>query len=83
MPHHTDGQETTELDNLTYDIISTLAEKSDGLAVMEQYIQDAEDAGNQEVVRIFQECVEFDQKIVSRLMRALRTNIGGQGGASR
>lgn len=72
MAHHEHGT-MTELDDLTYDIISTLSEKSDGLAVMTQYLQDAEDAGNDEVAQIFRDCIEHDQQVVQRLMQALRT----------
>ena len=63
------------LDNLTYNIITVLHEKSKGLEAFEQYVRDAQ--GNEEVVQIFEEMRDADRQNIRRLERALRSQIGG------
>ena len=65
------------LDNLTYNIITVLHEKSKGLEAFEQYVRDAQ--GNEEVVQIFEEMRDADRQNIQRLERALRNQIGGGG----
>ncbi len=65
------------LDNLTYDIITVLHEKSKGLEAFEQYMRDAERDGK--VRDIFQQMRQEDE----RLIRELEQHLGrmlGQGG---
>ena len=56
------------LDDLTYNVITVLHEKSKGLEAYEQYIEDASD--NEEVRQIFEELRDQDQEAVSRLKSA-------------
>ena len=63
------------LDDLTYNVITVLHEKSKGLEAYEQYIEDAED--NEEVRQIFEELRDQDQEAVSRLEQCLQQLIGG------
>ncbi len=63
------------LDNLTYNIITVLHEKSKGLEAFEQYVRDAQ--GNEEVVQIFEEMRDSDRQNIQRLEQALRSQIGG------
>jgi hypothetical protein len=63
------------LDDITYNVITVLHEKSKGLEAYEQYIEDASD--NEEIRQIFEELRDQDLEAVSRLEEALRTVIGG------
>lgn len=65
------------LDDLTYNVITVLHEKSKGLEAYEQYIEDASD--NDEVRQIFEELREQDQEAVSRLEECLQQLIGSGG----
>jgi hypothetical protein len=66
------------LDDLTYNVITILHEKSKGLEAYEQYIEDAEE--NEEVRQIFEELREQDQEAVGRLEQCLQQLIGSGGG---
>src|SRR4051812_2593276 len=66
-----------ELDNLTYNIITVLHEKSKGLEAYDKYLQDARE--EEEVVEIFEEMRADDQRHIQRLEQALRMQLGGGG----
>ena len=63
-----------KLDDLTYNVITVLHKKSEGLEAYEQYLQDAE--GNEEVYAIFEELRDQDQQAIGRLRDCLRDLIG-------
>lgn len=63
------------LDDLTYDVITVLHEKSKGLEVYEQYLEDA--SQNDEVRQVFETIYEQDQLAVERLEQVLRSLISG------
>ena len=67
------SSEGLPLDDLTYDVIALLHEKSKGLEVYEQFLEDAEE--NEEIRAIFEEIYEQDQQAVQRLEGVLRTLI--------
>lgn len=58
------------IDNLSYDLITLIHEKSQGLEAFDQYIQDAQ--GNQQVMQILQQCRQNDQQAVQQLTQALK-----------
>lgn len=62
------------LDNLTYDIITVLHEKSKGLEAYDKYLQDAQ--GNNEVRQIFEEIRRSDEQHIQRLHQCLQNNMG-------
>src|SRR5438477_9649953 len=64
-----------KLDDVTYNVITVLHKKSEGLEAYEQYLEDAE--GNEEVYAIFEELRDQDQQAVSRLQDCLRNLMGG------
>ena len=64
-----------KLDDVTYNVITVLHKKSEGLEAYEQYLEDAE--GNEEVREIFEELRDQDQQAVSRLQDCLRNLMGG------
>jgi hypothetical protein len=69
------GRNGAVLDDLTYDVITVLHEKSKGLEAYEKYLEDA--SGNDDVREVFEELRDQDQQAVQRLEEALRTLIGG------
>src|SRR3954462_4960378 len=69
------GSSGEGLDDLTYNVITILHEKSKGLEAYEQYIEDASD--NDEVREIFEELRDQDLEAVSRLEQCLQTLISG------
>jgi hypothetical protein len=67
------------LDNLTFDLITILYEKSKGLEAYQKYIKDA--GSNQEVRQIFEQMVQQDQQAIQQLQQQLATLLSQQGGA--
>jgi hypothetical protein len=65
------------LDDLTYNVVTVLHEKSKGLEAYETYIEDASD--NEEVRQIFEELRDQDQEAIGRLKECLQQLIGSGG----
>ncbi len=61
----------TPLSNVVYDVCTILSEKSAGLEVLDAYLQDAQEEGEQELVDIFQRMIDADQDIIMRLQDQL------------
>lgn len=57
------------LDNLTYDVITVLHEKSKGLEAFDKYLRDAQN--NNEIRSIFERMRQQDQELISELQRHL------------
>lgn len=69
------------LDDLTYDVITVIYEKSKALEANSKYMQDAQ--GNQQVSEIFQRMQQQDSQIVQELMQCLdQMQHGSSGGSS-
>jgi hypothetical protein len=64
-----------ELDNLTYNLITILHEKSKGLEAYSKYMQDA--GQDSDVAQIFEEIRDDDRRHIQRLEAALREQLGG------
>lgn len=64
------------LDNLTYDLVTLIYEKSKGLEAYDKYAQDAQD--NQAVSSLLQELREQDTQAVTRLKEELHKTLGNQ-----
>jgi hypothetical protein len=63
------------IDNLTYDLIAVIHEKSEGLEAYDRYMRDAQ--GNQQVSNLFQQIRQQDQQAVQQLTQALKQVLGG------
>ncbi len=61
------------VDNLTYNLITLIYEKSKGLEAYQKYQQDAQ--GNQEVEQVFKTLQQQDQQAVQQLVQALKKNL--------
>src|SRR3954465_11642450 len=70
------GQSGGKIDNLLYDVITVLHEKSKGLEAFDQYMQDVQ--GREEVREVFEEIRQQDEEAVQRLEQCLREIIGGE-----
>lgn len=68
------------LDNLTYDLITILYEKSKGLEAYDKYQRDAQ--GNQEISNLLQQIRRQDEQHVQQLQQHLGQLLGSQGGLS-
>jgi hypothetical protein len=68
--------EQKRLDDVTYDVIAVLHEKSQALEAYDQYLEDAED--HDEVREIFEEIRDQDEQHVARLEQCLRTLVSGE-----
>lgn len=69
------------IDNLTYDLITLIHEKSKGLEAFDKYLQDAQ--GNSELTQFLQQVRQQDTQTVQQLFQMLqRTQAGNLTGAS-
>ncbi len=67
---------TFALDNLTYDLITILHEKSKGLEAFEQYLDDAQ--GDNEARQCFEELQRQDQENIQKLQQLLARRLSTQ-----
>lgn len=63
-------------ENLRYDLISTIYHAHKSASSIQQYIQDANQAGNSEAARFFQSLANEDQQRAQRAQNLL-TRLGG------
>lgn len=61
----------TGTDNCTYNLVSVLDNALKGAQLYDQYVQDAEQEGNQELVSFFREVQEQDRKRSDRAKKLL------------
>jgi rubrerythrin len=62
------------MDNLTYDLIQTLASKLEAIEAYEKYQKDAQ--GEPECRQLFQELIQDDRKHVGKLQQELTRHLG-------
>jgi hypothetical protein len=67
-----------KIDNVLYDVVTVLHEKSKGLEAYEKYDRDLQ--GRNEIKQIFDEIRRNDEQAVQRLKECLRQIVGGQQG---
>jgi len=69
------------IDNVTYDLITLIHEKSKGLEAFDKYLQDAQ--GNSELGQFLQQIRQQDTQTVQQLTQFLqRTQAGSRTGSS-
>ncbi len=64
------------LDNLTYDLITVLHEKSKGLEAFSQYLNDSQ--GDNEARECFQELQRQEQENIQKLQKLLARRLSSQ-----
>jgi hypothetical protein len=72
------GQSGYPVDNLTYDLLSVLHTKLEGLAAYQKYMQDTQ--GDQECQQLFQQLQQQDGQAAQQVMQMLAKRLGQQGG---
>ena len=73
------GQQGGKIDNVLYNVITVLHEKSKGLEAYDKYDRDLQ--GRNEIKQIFDEIRRNDEQVVQRLQDCLRQLLGSsQGG---
>lgn len=71
-----DDKATTGTRDETYNLLSVVYHALQGAKTLEQYIQDAEEAGDQELVQFFREILEEDRDRADRAKLLLRDRLG-------
>jgi rubrerythrin len=70
------GQSTYGISNIEYNLITTMANLLDGVDVLDQYAQDAEQAGDSESATIFRTIRENNKNSAQQLRNALSRQMG-------
>jgi hypothetical protein len=65
----------TETPDHEYALVSVLYHALQGAQACEQYIEDAEQAGDDELVKFFQECAQEQQRRATRAKQLLASNM--------
>jgi len=68
------------LDNLTYDLVTLLYEKSKGLEAFDKYMRDAQN--NQEIGNLLQQMRQQDAQFIQQLQQQLQQCLMNQSGTS-
>jgi uncharacterized membrane protein YcjF (UPF0283 family) len=71
------GQKGFPLDNLTYDLVAVLYEKSKGLEAYDKYLQDAQN--NPEVLQLFEKMRQQDEQCIREISEQLGLHSGSRG----
>jgi len=59
------------VDNLSYDLLTTLQSKLEGVSIYDRYIQDSQQAGDQESMTLFQQLKQQDAQQAEQLRAAI------------
>ena len=70
------GEGRFPVDNLTYDLISVIHEKSQGLEAFDKYLKDA--AEDEDCRELFEEIRQQDEEAIKELTDALRVRFESQ-----
>ena len=67
------GQGSSPVDNLTYDLITSLNNKLEAITAYDKYLKDAQ--GDQQCQQIFQQMLQDDKKHVEALRQELTRHL--------
>lgn len=70
------AEDVSGISNVTYDLMATLTAKLEGIAAMEEYIDDAKEEGADDVQSLFEELQQRETEDVGRLRDLLKTYLG-------
>jgi bacterioferritin (cytochrome b1) len=70
------GEGRFAIDNLTYDLITVIHQKSKGLEAFDRYLQDASE--DEDSRQLFEEIRQQDEEAIKELTDALRTRLESQ-----
>ncbi len=71
------GQSGYPVDNITYDLLSVLHTKLEGLEAFKKYMQDAQ--GDQECLQLFQQLQQQDIQAANQIKQKLQKHLGQSG----
>lgn len=74
MTEKRNAESISGVSNITYDLMSVLNNKLEGIAAMETYKQDAQ--GDQDVLKCFERIQEADRKDVEELKKLAHNRLG-------
>ena len=74
--------QVTGVSDVAYDLMIVLTNKLEGVAAMQEYMQDAEEAGDAEVKACFERLAKLDREAIDELRPLLARHIA-QGGSGR
>ena len=63
------------LNDLSYDVLTALQSKLEAVSAYEMYIDDCEEAGDDEARRVFEEIMQEDERHVERLRDLLESMV--------
>jgi ferritin-like metal-binding protein YciE len=63
------------LENTSYDLLTTLQNKLQGLSAYDKFIKDAQQAGDQECANLFQQLKQQDSQSVEQLRSAIEQQV--------
>lgn len=70
------AEDVSGISNVTYDLLATLTAKLEGIAAMEEYIDDAKDEGADDVRALFEEFQQRETQDVNRLRELVKQYLG-------
>jgi rubrerythrin len=70
------AEDVSGVSNVTYDLMATLTAKLEGIAAMEEYIDDAKEEGADDVQALFEELQQKETGDVNRLRELLKKYLG-------
>ncbi|MGZ3581548.1 MAG: hypothetical protein ACXWP6_02255, partial [Ktedonobacterales bacterium] len=65
------GQSPTGMSNETYDLVSILYHSLESSSTSDRYIQDAQQAGDNDLARFFQQCQQQDRQRAQQAQQLL------------
>ncbi len=74
--------QVTGVSDVAYDLMIVLTNKLEGVAAMQEYMQDAEEAGDAEVKACFERLAKLDREAIDELRPLLARHIGKGGAGS-
>lgn len=73
----TRGQNTTGMPNHLYDLVSMQYHSLESGWTCQQYIQDAQQAGEKDLIQFFQQCQQGDQQRAQQAQQLLQQKLSG------
>ena len=70
------AEDISGVSNVTYDLMATLTSKLEGIAAMEEYIDDAREEGADDARGLFEELQQRETQDVNRLRDLLKKYLG-------
>ncbi len=70
------GQQTTGTRDTSFNLVSVLYHALEGASTYEQYVRDAEQAGDQELAAFFREVITSSRQVAEQAKQLLKQRLG-------